>query len=279
MIEPKIFFVVGAQKAGTTALFDYLISYKEMNTPKRKELHELDKQQPISKSDFLKELGVDDGLTGDFSPSYLYSKYAAQNIFNYFPEAKIIIMLRNPMERAYSNMVHSVRVGLEPNIDLGALINDETTRLGKNAHYHYLSKGFYSDQVKRYLDLFGSKNVLILKYETFKTDSSNTLKTITEFLGIPFQENLKLTKRNTGHVATNKFSQLIVRYYSRLQRNGVAVNQILPENIRKKLKIILLKKDKGPTKDWFNNQNRLIFMEDIIKLENLTLMNFGDWYH
>lgn len=278
MSDPKVFFVVGAQKTGTTALFDYLTSYEEIKAPNRKELHELNKQHPISKAEYLKKLGVVEGVTGDFSPSYLYSEHAAQNIFNYFPEAKIIIVLRNPTARAYSNMVHSVRIGQEKSIDLNSLINDENKRIEKNASRHYLSKGLYFNQVKRYLDLFGSENVLIIKYEKLKSEPQQTLRTITEFLKIPFDENVKITKRNTGHVATNKTARFFVKSYGRLQRNGFNINRILPSKLRQNMKKILLKKKDAPSNLWFKKQNKLIFMEDICKLEALTGMNFSEWY-
>ncbi|MFT6210156.1 MAG: hypothetical protein ACJATE_000763 [Bacteroidia bacterium] len=278
MSNPKIFFVVGAQKTGTTALFDYLTSYEEIDVPNRKELHELNKQHPISKAEYLKELGVDEGMTGDFSPSYLYSEYAAKNIFNYFPETKIIIVLRSPMSRAYSNMVHSVRIGQEKSINLNSLISGEKKRLEKNALGHYLSKGFYFDQVKRYLDLFGAENILIIKYEKFKIEPQQTLKAITGFLQIPFDERIKITKRNTGHVATNEIARFFVRSYGRLQRNGVYINRMLPNKILQKAKKILLKKKDAPSRSWFKEQNRLIFMEDISKLEKLTNTSFSEWY-
>jgi hypothetical protein len=274
MNDTKLFFVVGAQKSGTSALFDTFINCPDFKAPKKKEFHLLAEREPISKVEYLSALGVDSGITGDFSPSYLYSPYAAQNIKTYFPEAKIIIVLRNPMERAYSNMVHCVRLGKELKIDLNILISGEQERVAnQSALFHYISKGFYFNQVKRFLDTFPKDQVMIIMHSDLLINPEGTLALTMKFVGLDPLVKPVLKKVNTGHIGRYKFSSSIVRLYNKLN-----ISSLFPEIMKSIGKKIFLQDVVKPPKSWFLDMNRKIYLEDIMKLEKLIGRNLSNWY-
>jgi|GEM_PF-3195001 len=278
MTEVKLFFVVGAQKSGTTALFDYCCNLEGFVTPLNKEPQLLNEKSDISLQDYLSEIGVKKGLTGDFSPSYLYSPIAPENIKRLFPSSPIVIILRNPMERAISNMIHNVRLGREPQFDLDTLVNSEKVRLLKNSSYHYMSKSEYYSQVKRYIDTFGRNQLLILRYEDMKHNTEEFLRTFSNFVGLQENKHFELTSRNTGHVGKNQLVQSILRTYSKLIGFNSRFNTWIPNSVKKVLKSKMMKNPELPSKTWILEGNKKYFKNDIQKLEELLNMSFSNWY-
>ena len=156
------FFIVGAAKAGTTSLHRYLEQHPQvfMSSVKEPRFFEAGWEK-IGKARFLipariagereylqlfKEAGESKAI-GEASPSYLYDEEAPYLIKEKIPKAKIIISLRDPIDRAYSQYLHFVRAGIETKPFCDALFNE----LGD----YYVQPGQYSDQVRRYLEVFG----------------------------------------------------------------------------------------------------------------------------
>ncbi len=198
------FFLVGAAKCGTSAMFEYLIQHPKLFIPPKKELHyfgaDLNYSVPrITSEEYLEYFKQASGeqLFGDCSVSYLLSKNAAQEILDYNPEAKIIIMARNPVEMLQSLHAELVYDGMEKETDLEKALNLEPERKkGKALPKLYsipLEFLYYSEavalytQAKRYLDVFDSDKVLIIEQQSLLKQPKEVLQSVTAFLTVePF---------------------------------------------------------------------------------------------
>jgi hypothetical protein len=195
VIKPN-FFIVGAPKCGTTAMNDYLNEHPDIFMA-RKELHyfgcDLKTRLKLSEEEYLKyfDNAGQKKVIGEASVWYLFSKSAAEEIKKFSPQAKILIMLRNPVDVVYSLHSQHLYDGNEDIQDFEtALRLDEDRKRGlhlpDSVDYFelppYKDSVLYSNQVKRYLDVFGRQNVHILLYEDFKANPEKTFFGILEFL-------------------------------------------------------------------------------------------------
>lgn len=218
------FFIVGAPKCGTTAMYTYLRQHPEIFMPDRKELH-------FFGSDFKSKFFIRDEATylsffskaknekriGEASVWYLYSKLAAKEIKDYCPSAKIIIMLRNPVDVLYSQHSQFLYNGNEDIDNFEEALNAEDDRKkGKRIPKgnHFVESLFYKEtvkftqQVKRYLDVFGRENVHIIIYDDFKNETERVYKQTLEFLGVnkeivPVFEVVNPNKRTVSKLVRN----------------------------------------------------------------------------
>lgn len=187
------FFVVGAPKAGTTALYYYLQQHPEIFLPERKELHfftrDLVRQsyyQPQiirTEKEYLTYFALARGhqAIGDISPSYLRAPEAAARIYHFHAKSKIIILLRNPIERTISHYLMDVSRGFQ---DCSLLDFIEPTTQTSRYHYEYIQISYYFESVKRYLDQFGAEQILILITEEMNRNSKATCQEIFQFLDL-----------------------------------------------------------------------------------------------
>ncbi len=198
------FIIVGAQKSGTTYLYNLLVQHKDILPSKMKEVHFFDNNFDKGKSWYLSHFPINihnSQITGESSPYYLYHPLAAERIYNYDKNIKIIILLRNPVDRAISHINMMLkRHNLEYdenvfcNIDNELMIQTafeeklDKKSINKN-HIHqdfsFITRGIYVNQIKRYLQYFKlNENLLILKSEGFFEDTSTELIELFEFLRV-----------------------------------------------------------------------------------------------
>jgi len=178
------FFIVGAPKAGTTSLYFYLKQHPEVFFPEVKELNFFSapdildqglyyKTKIIRKLEAYEALYANAGNTqirGDASVSYLLYPAVPPKIKEMVPDARIIIMLRNPVERAYSHYLMDKRLGYVK-ASFEDIITQRSTHKFQDLYYQqYVEVGLYADQVQRYLDSFGEKQVQIVLFEDFIKD-------------------------------------------------------------------------------------------------------------
>lgn len=204
------FAIVGNPKSGTTALAHFLSQHPEVCMSKPKEpnyfatdhIQESDAwhgkqkyfpirtQQQYAKCYDHKKLGQ---KLGEASPRYLHSKAAAGNIFEHNPQAKIIIMLRHPVDFMYSNHRQLVNSCIEDEDDFATALRLENRRkegqaIPKGAlypsHFFYTEKAKYYPLVKRYFDIFPKKNILVLTNEEFKDDNAKVFQKVLKFLDV-----------------------------------------------------------------------------------------------
>lgn len=190
-------FIVGAMRCGTTALWECFRKSPGVSVAQRKELHFFDQDvrfvaganYDVYHALFHKKKG----LLVDATPSYLLSCNAAERIKTYNPDAKIICIVRNPADRAYSHYCREVRLKRERRGFMDAVNHDFLgRRLGHppGRYDSYLSRGFYSEQIERYISFFG-ENVLVLRTEAFFRSPEATLSKVSGFCGVSVESAIK----------------------------------------------------------------------------------------
>lgn len=227
MLGPS-FFLVGAPKCGTTALCKYLNRHPEVFIPQLKELHYFDtdlktKNKATSLSDYLDLFAEGQGkICGEGSPTYLYSKTAAQEIYTFNPDAKIVIMLRNPVDMMYSfHSQHLFNGSSETVPDFETAINLEAERKqGSNIPERcvepqilfYRDFARYANQVERYFQTFGSENVKIILFRDFKQTTADIFRETLEFIGADATFTTDFAAKNSNKKVRNTFLQRLVKY-------------------------------------------------------------------
>ncbi len=228
MMRKVDFFIVGAPKCGTTAMYSYLRTHPSVFFPERKEPHyfgaDLDfhGQPRITDEEYLGLFtgARPDQKLGDASVFYLMSEQAAKEIRDYNPNAKIVVMLRNPVDVMHS--FHSQRLynGTEE-IDsfAEALAAQADRRMGMRLPARIgLRQGlFYYDlvdfppQIQRYVDSFGHESVKIILYEDFVTDLPSTYKDLCAFLDIDTTYQPSFEAVNVNKVVRSRWLRDILK--------------------------------------------------------------------
>jgi hypothetical protein len=192
------FIVAGAQKGGTSALDLYLREHAELCLPRRKELHFFDTdryfvREPVDYAPYHAAFNPEPGqrLLGEVTPAYLYWPTAAERIARYNPAMKLIVVLRNPITRAYSHWNMSRQKQREPLAFLQALeAEPERARslpLEQAKRFTYVDRGFYSRQLERLWRFLPRQQTLVFKSEELLATPAAVLAGIAAFLGIaPF---------------------------------------------------------------------------------------------
>ena len=227
MLQPS-FFIVGAPKCGTTALCKYLNRHPEVFIPQLKEIHYFDtdlrsKKHANSLEDYVAFFAEGQGkICGEGSPTYLYSKTAAQEIHEFNPDAKIIIMLREPVEMMYSfHSQHLFNGSSETVQDFEVAINLESAR--KQGHdiparcrepqvLFYREFARYADQVERYFKTFGRDHVKVILFEDFIKNSTKTFEETLQFVGANPEFKTDFTAKNSNKKIRNTWLQTLIKY-------------------------------------------------------------------
>jgi hypothetical protein len=197
VIKPN-FFIVGAPKSGTTAMNNYLTRHPDVFMA-TKEIHyfgsDLKLKQRPTKQEYLAHFkdAQNKKITGEASVWYLYSKNAANEIKQFAPNAKILIMLRNPVQFLHSLHSQHLYDGNEDVQDFETAINldDERkkgNRLPSSLDFFelppYIDSALFAQQVKRYYDVFGKENVKVILYDDFVKDTAAQVAGTFSFLGL-----------------------------------------------------------------------------------------------
>tara|TARA_Y100000816_G_scaffold279605_1_gene252079 strand:+ start:2395 stop:3306 length:912 start_codon:yes stop_codon:yes gene_type:complete len=185
-------FIVGGQKCGTTALHNYLIKHPKIISGKIKELHFFDYEPYFDKENIIKSPMhlralfqrkiPEDSILIDSTPNYSWWENSINRIYNYNKNAKLIFIMRNPVQRALShwNMQYDLKISLKSFRDsYNQELRGDTSR-----ELSYISRGFYSKQIKKMFNIFGRKNVQILESKDLKENTNNELLKISNFLNI-----------------------------------------------------------------------------------------------
>lgn len=199
------FLILGAEKAGTTFLYSLLQEHPNFRAAAKKEVHYFDSRKfefgpQWYRAQFPRQVDVGkrNTITGEASPYYLLHPLAAQRAYELMPDVKLIVLLRNPIDRAYSGYQHKVRDGVEPLSFEAAieaeperlagerdkLINDETYYSKNYRWYSYLTRGIYVDQIRRWQKCFAPDQFMIIKSEDFFEEPLSTLDRVCNFVGL-----------------------------------------------------------------------------------------------
>jgi len=209
------FIIIGTQRGGTTSLYNYLGQHPDVAPATTKEIHFFDihfdkginwylEQFPKTKED------EDKMLFGEATPYYLFHPLVPKRVFDNFPNVKLVVLLRNPIDRAFSHYNHEVRVGnenvsFEKGIILELLtLKDEEKKVKKGNYsdiyqkFSYLERGIYLDQLKNWFEYFPQKQFLILKSEDFFSNPQSCMDEFFKFLGISEFEVKNFEKFQSG---------------------------------------------------------------------------------
>lgn len=191
------FLGIGTQKGGTTTLHRLLQMHPEIYLPKCKEIHYFDKYYTSNTkkwySSYFKE-AKEEQKAGEITPIYMYLPEVPERIYKLLPNIKILILLRDPVERTLSHIFHAKKRGFE-NLTPQQAIEKEELRLKTRKMYNlqkhsYVSRSMYVEQLDRYEKLFKKDQILVLKSEQLFEETEETWKIITSFLNI---KNIELT--------------------------------------------------------------------------------------
>ena len=205
-VERLDFIVAGTQKSGTTALHYFLRKHPQIALPDRQEMHFFDDEAIFSRPvdyDLLHRHFrpvARSALAGEVTPSYLYWKPAMERIWNYNRQIKLVILLRNPIDRAFAHWNMQRFKDREPLGFLDAL-KEEPRRIAQpltieSPRFAYVDRGFYSSQLDRVFKFFPREQVHIVKFEDFRDRKQETLDGIFEFLGVKSLRRIRDKDRN-----------------------------------------------------------------------------------
>ena len=245
------FFIIGAPKAGTTSLYHYLDEHLEVEMSSQKE-------PDYFSDDALQEQGMYYGknridtldkynnlfvkpqakLRGEGSVSYFFYDDVPNKIKKYNPDSKIIIMLRNPIDRAFSHYLMDYRLGLVSESFEDIVKKNSNHKYAHLFYQQYIQVGEYANQLKRYLNVFNRENILLIDYEDFKKDVAGVVNKTYLFLGVndDFQSNLN-KKHNTYSMPKNR----IIRYIYSFVPLRYLLTSIFPKEMIKNTRNFLFK--------------------------------------
>jgi len=291
------FVILGAAKTGTTSIYRYIRQHPEIYMSPSKEPRffafeneTFDFKGPGDDLEMAKTSleeyqqlfanVVHEKAIGEATTMYLWSPKAAQSIKNHLPDAKLIAIARDPVERAYSNYLHLVQAGREPLANFSDAIQQEPRRIKEHwwPFWYYKDQGFYYIQLKRYFDLFDRSQIKVYLYEDLKTNPLALLQNIFQFLEVNdrFIPNLAEKVRKSPPIAKNKTLHSLVSQPNPFKS---LLKPLLPESLRQqvinKINQNNLVKQKVPVE--LRQQLISEYREDILKLQELIDRDLTKW--
>ncbi len=312
-IRPN-FVVAGAAKCGTTSLYHYLKQHPDVYMSPIKETNHF--SQDIRPENFSAEYKtyeraknldieqfVNSDMTGDqwgayilnrehylklfrfasgkkaigeISNSYLYSSVAAQNIRNDFPDMKVVMILRQPAERAYSHYLANLRDGrttlpFRPEVEH----DDAKQHHGWSISHLYFELGCYADQVERFQKLFPASQLRIYLFDDLKNNNRALVKDLFDFLGLRQDVTINFDEKfNEARIPKNPG---LIKFITQL---GIKrrIFRALPKGWQKGVKDSFFKEGKVPKlsiedRKWMTGR----YVDDIHKLEKLINKDLSHW--
>ena len=292
------FLIIGAAKSGTTSLYHYLKQHPQiyMSPIKEPRFFAFDGMKvdfcgprdenlnrgTITEIEAYRALfqAVSNELAiGEASPTYIYNSRAPGRIKHYIPNVKLIAILRNPAERAYSSFTGLIRDGREPLTDFAEALRQEETRASNNWSFfwHYKKRGFYYIQLKRYFDLFNREQIKIYLYEDFRDNSLGILKDIFRFLDVDdtFVPDVSL-KHNVSGIPRNRAIHIFLAKPNSIKS---ILERIIPERLRWRMRLGLIHRNliKTPLRSDVRKHLVQDYREDILKLQDLIQRDLSRW--
>jgi hypothetical protein len=188
------FLIAGVQKGGTTALHDYLADYADVALGEPKEVHffddeAIDWRAPDYAAYHVHFPPADGRPCGEATPIYLYWPNALERIVAYNAAMRLIVTLRDPVERAWSHWRMEYARGAERMpfawcIRAGRHRQFDATPWGFHREFSYVERGFYGEQLQRLFTLFPREQVLVIRAEDLRGDPAPTLAAVRRFLGL-----------------------------------------------------------------------------------------------
>jgi hypothetical protein len=292
------FIVVGAPKAGTTSLYYYLKQHPQIYLPSQKELHFFTYRILIEKSagpgdeSSLKKICsslseyceyyrnvTDEKAIGEVSPSYLYHSGVSETILQTLGNIKIVICLRNPIDRAYSNYLHKLGNGFEPLTFKDALLAEDSRKAGGWGDFWlYSEHSLYYEKVKKYLSVFGDENVHFVLTENMKENMVRELEVLYEFLDVE-----QSFVADTSTIWNKSFYPKSMKAFQLFNRPSFlkdVIKHIIPSSVvqsMKKVGNVLNSSSTTEVKEEEFDYLYIVFKDDVNKLGRLMNHDFSFW--
>ena len=296
------FLIAGVPKAGTTALHAALVPHPELFLPSVKEpkFFLSDGPPPTSggpgdvqtyqehvwrQADYeaLFAPAPANALLGEATPFYLHALDSHERIKSLVPSARLIVLLRDPVDRAHSNWTHLWNAGLEPEADFLTACRAEPERkaAGWAAFWHYVGLGRYGEQVRHLYEHFPREQVLLMRYKDLKDSPAATLDRVCEFLGVRTGLLTSVPRENVNrHVVEDNDVNRVLRL---LLRTGGTLGHHFPVPLRLAARgplLTLLHRKRG-TRPVTTPEERAallpLFADDIALLQEVTGERYDDW--
>jgi hypothetical protein len=299
------FFIVGAPKSATTALWAYLRMHPQIFMPDQKELHYFGSDLgfgppgknfediPRSKQDEKKYLGYfknasEGQIVGEASVWYLYSSVAAEEIRRFNQNAKIIIMLRNPIEMVYSMHSQFLWERNEDVQDFATALAKEANRrngigLPKCVHFakglQYSDIAKFTEQVSRYFETFPEEQVHVIIFDDFKKDPDRAYINVLKFLGVSLDSCAKYERVNENkNLRSTALQEMLMSPKGGVRKLG----RIIPQKYRSDIFKWLMENNTtyGPRRSLPEGARQAllnIYVKDIESLERLLKADLGAW--
>ncbi|WP_330203117.1 sulfotransferase [Cyanobacterium sp. Dongsha4] len=308
------FLIIGAAKSGTTSLYKYLNEHPQVFMSPRKEIHffctDNEKVVNLKKLTSLSSitkpvLNIEDYrkyfeqynpvkhlAIGEVSPGYLISsEIASKNISKYCPKMKLIAILRNPVDRAYSHFVYAQQIGIEKNSDQNTIVDRKMESnyiyFGHDQYFHrYLDPGFYYRNLLPYFNRFDPDQIKIYLFDDLCHNPTLLMKDLLSFIGVDvsFDFSSITSKNNRSGIPKNKgVYHIFWQKNNSLFRNNKLLN-LIPSKIKKfsvnlirsQLDNILLTKP-DPISTQLKSKLVDIYHEDILLLQSLLQKDLSHW--
>lgn len=293
------FLVIGAARSGSTALFDYLGQHPEIHTSDPKEPHYFafdgerpDFRGPGDDEMINREVVTDEAAyralfradagplaRGEGSVSYLYYEDAAANIRRAVPEVRLVCILRNPADRAYSAFRYVRARMYEPVADFREALSREEGRIEAGWHHiwHYRRMGRYADQLRRYYRLFDPEQIRVFRFEDFCRDPLPVLRDCYRFLGV--DPDFRPRRTPVTVPSGEPRSRLLQRYLFRSPPGRELLKRLVPGQVRRWITGRLRRSnlEKVPMDPAIRRDLLDEYRNGIEELEELTGRPFTDW--
>ena len=201
------FIIIGVGKSGTTSLYRYLGKHPQILLPNKKELRFFDRNFERGYQWYLAQFPSicdrSDLLTGEASPSYFFKPHAAQRLYDFAPETKIIVMLRNPVDRSISGYYQNQKLGIKHET-LEATIEREIEIINQKSEAELayggsiLGESLYYYKLKRWMKIFPRNQFLIINSQDFFSHPAKFMAETFQFLDLPVVDRDKYQKHNVG---------------------------------------------------------------------------------
>ncbi len=297
------FLVIGAAKCGTSALCDYLAQHPQVYLCPSKEPNffiaegrsEIPFRGPRDREVLTKQDGwvstldryrrlfagvTSERAIGEGSTWYIYDERAPGQIHRYLPEAKLISLLRNPVDRAYSAFNMMLMDGRETTTSFAKAIAAEDERVRSNWEllWHYRRMGFYYEQLERYYQLFDARQMYVILYEDFTTRPREVMRDVLRFLDVDDDFEPDMSERsNVSMVPKHSSYQRFIVSQSPLKSAATA---LLPASFRQRAKEKLVYSTATkpvPLAPELRRQLVDVFRPDVLKLQKVLSRDLSHW--
>ncbi|MFB5190192.1 sulfotransferase family protein [Alicyclobacillus fastidiosus] len=290
------FFIAGAAKSGTTSLFHYVQAHPDVFMSRVKEPHYFCSPEFPDRFEGPGDQGFQDNtmrklddymhlfdgvqnesIVGEASVYYLTFPQVAARIHQFNPDAKIVFILRNPVQRAFSAYMHTIRDGRET-LSFEEALEQEATRKAQNYQplWWYKEAGLYAQSVEAYMSVFGRDQLKIFLYEDLK-HADQVVRELFAFLNL--RDDVPVDTSLRHNQSGKPKSRAMYEFFAKPNAVKEVIKPFLPKDFRHKLgqraKSMTLAKDKPSAKT--ERMLQRYFRDDVLRLQDLLHRDLSGW--